>query len=423
MHNRKIAVVGLGYVGLPVAVAFSKKSKTIGFDISQKRIDELRKGIDQTNEVEISELSSENLLFTSNKDELMDADFYIVAVPTPIDEAKKPDLSILAEASSIVGKVLKPNDIVVFESTVYPGVTEKFCLPILEELSKLKSGKDFFVGYSPERINPGDREHTFTKIKKIVSAQTSESLHIVSEVYSSVVEAGIYEASCIQVAEAAKVIENTQRDINIAFVNELSLIFEKIGLSTHEVLEASSTKWNFLPFKPGLVGGHCIGVDPYYLTYLAESVGYHPEVILSGRRINDRMGKNIAERAVKSILLHGISIHRLSVGVLGFTFKENCPDVRNTKVIDIISELANYQINTYVHDPIVSKDEVLIHYNLEMSELSAFKGLKVIILAVAHNAFLNEKVLTILGQAELIIDCKGVLGDRMNHKKVSIVNL
>lgn len=420
MHNRKVAVIGLGYVGLPVAVAFSDKGKTIGFDVSQERIDELKKGFDKTGEVDSKELKKENAVFTSDKKTLKQADFYIVAVPTPIDEAKKPDLSLLENASTCIGSVLKPGDIVVYESTVYPGVTEEVCLPLLEQVSGLKGGKDFFVGYSPERINPGDKLHSFTKIKKIVAGDTAKSLEIVSSVYSSVVEAGVYEASSIKVAEAAKVIENTQRDINIAFVNELSLIFGELGISTHEVLEAANTKWNFLPFKPGLVGGHCIGVDPYYLTYLAESIGHHPDVILSGRRINDRMGKCIAERTVKAIIKEGMPIQRASVAILGFTFKENCPDVRNTKVYDIVSELDTYQINSLVYDPIANKSDVLREYGLELSELTALSDVKVAVVAVAHDVFLDKKMIDYLNQLDLIIDIKNALSDHVKTKKITI---
>lgn len=411
MHNRSIAVVGLGYVGLPVAVAFSKKYKTVGFDISKQRIEQLKNGIDQTNEVHKDDLTSENLIFSSKLEDIAASDFYIIAVPTPIDTAKRPDLSTLGKASKLISEVIRSGDIVVFESTVYPGVTEKFCLPILEEYSSLRAGRDFFIAYSPERINPGDKQHTFTKIKKIVAAQTEESLSIVSKIYASVIDAGIYEASSIQVAEAAKVIENTQRDINIAFVNELSLIFEKIGLSTHEVLQAASTKWNFLHFKPGLVGGHCIGVDPYYLTYLAESIGYHPDVILSGRRINDRMGKHIAERAVKAMIKENIPLTKTSTAILGITFKENCPDVRNSKVIDIINELNTYNIHTVIHDPIASKKDVLNSLNIELSEFNAILEAKIVIIAVAHDVFSQPDIIKYLNSVDLIIDVKNFLKD------------
>lgn len=406
MHNRTIAVIGLGYVGLPVAVAFSKIGQTIGFDILQSRIEALQKGVDETNEVSKKDLDNETLLLTSDVADLKSADFFIIAVPTPIDDAKKPDLSILADASKLVSGVLKKKDIVVFESTVYPGATEEFCVPLLELYSGLKVGVDFSLGYSPERINPGDKEHTFTKIKKIVSAQNEETLEIVSEVYASVVEAGVYKASSIKVAEAAKVIENAQRDINIAFVNELSLIFEKIGISTHEVLEAANTKWNFLPFKPGLVGGHCIGVDPYYLTYVSESVGYYPEVILSGRRINDKMGKYIAEKTVKLMISKGVALERSSVAILGVTFKENCPDVRNTKVVDIVTELKSYNINSLIYDPLADKNEVLKKYNIELSQLKSMLHLKVVIIAVAHNQFHSQEMTDFLNNADVIIDVK-----------------
>jgi UDP-N-acetyl-D-glucosamine/UDP-N-acetyl-D-galactosamine dehydrogenase len=336
MTFRKIAVVGLGYVGLPVAVAFGKESKIVGFDISARRIQELKNGIDSTEEVETGDLASARIHYTADLGELKSADFFIVAVPTPVDQANKPDLTPLIKASRSVGSALKKGDIVVFESTVYPGATEEDCVPVLEASSGLKHGVDFFCGYSPERINPGDKEHTFTKIKKIVSACDANTLDIVAKVYGSVVKAGVHKASSIKVAEAAKVIENTQRDLNIALMNELAVVFKRMNIDTQEVLEAAGSKWNFLPFRPGLVGGHCIGVDPYYLTYQAEKLGYIPQVILAGRRINDNMSRFVAKETIKLMIQRGIDVSKSRVGVLGVTFKENCPDVRNSKVVDIV---------------------------------------------------------------------------------------
>ena len=343
--TRKIAVVGLGYVGLPVAVAFGRKESVIGFDINKQRIAALQKGHDATGEVTSQELAETKILYTDSIDELRQADFFIVAVPTPVDEARIPDLTPMIKASITVGKALKKGDIVVFESTVYPGATEEDCVPHLERESGLKCGVDFTVGYSPERINPGDKEHTFTKIKKVVSGQDAKTLDIVAAVYESVVTAGVHRASSIKVAEAAKVIENTQRDLNIALMNELAVIFHRMGIDTVDVLEAAGTKWNFLPFRPGLVGGHCIGVDPYYLTHKAQKLGYNAEVILAGRRINDDMGKFVAQEAVKQILQAGLAIKGARVAVLGLTFKEDCPDLRNSKVIDIITELRSFGID------------------------------------------------------------------------------
>ncbi|HEX4911309.1 MAG TPA: nucleotide sugar dehydrogenase, partial [Permianibacter sp.] len=343
-HSRKIAVIGLGYVGLPVAVAFGRSVETIGFDINAKRIAELKAGQDHTGEVTAAELAETRILYTDKIDEMRKADFFIVAVPTPVDDANIPDLTPMLKASVSVGKALKKGDIVVYESTVYPGATEEDCVPVLERESGLKCGVDFTVGYSPERINPGDKEHTFTKIKKVVSGQDAKTLDIVADVYSSVVTAGVYRAASIKVAEAAKVIENTQRDLNIALMNELAVIFHRMGIDTVDVLQAAGTKWNFLPFRPGLVGGHCIGVDPFYLTHKAEKLGYHPQVILAGRQINDDMGRFVAQETVKEMLKAGRPIHGARVAVLGLTFKEDCPDLRNSKVINIINELRSYGI-------------------------------------------------------------------------------
>jgi UDP-N-acetyl-D-galactosamine dehydrogenase len=407
MQGRSISVIGLGYVGLPMAVAFGKQQNVIAFDINKQRIEQLKNGIDVTKEVIKADLEKALLQYTSDKSQLVTADFHIVAVPTPIDSAKKPNLIPLLSASKTVGSIVKKGDIVVYESTVYPGTTEEECVPVLEAESGLKCGVDFFVGYSPERINPGDKEHTFTKITKVVSGQTPEVLEIIAEVYESVVEAGVYRASSIKVAEAAKVIENSQRDINIAFVNELAKIFNLMNINTYDVLEAANSKWNFLPFKPGLVGGHCIGVDPYYLTYKAEQLGYHPEVILAGRRINDGMGKYVAELAVKEMLKRNLNIKNCKVAVLGVTFKENCPDVRNTKVIDIVDELKSYHLRPIIIDPEADTAEVKRLYNLELSEVKALEYCNVIIIAVAHTRFLEEVYRSAISD-KLIIDVKNL---------------
>jgi UDP-N-acetyl-D-galactosamine dehydrogenase len=385
--NRKIAVVGLGYVGLPVAVAFGKTHPVVGFDIKAARIAELKGGHDSTEEVTPEDLKSAEIRFTDRIEDLKTCDFFIVAVPTPVDQGNKPDLSPLVGASRSVGRALKKGDIVVYESTVYPGATEEDCIPVLEKESGLKFGTDFTVGYSPERINPGDREHTFTKIKKIVSGSDSKTLDVVAEVYSSVVTAGVHRASSLKVAEAAKVIENTQRDLNIALMNELAVVFERMGIDTMEVLDAAGSKWNFMPFKPGLVGGHCIGVDPYYLTHKAEKLGYIPQVILAGRRINDNMGRYVARAAVKEMLRAGHDVARCKVGVLGFTFKENCPDVRNTKVIDIVRELQSYGIDVVVCDPHAEAHEVDEEYGLKLGAIDAKNQVDSLIVAVSHREY------------------------------------
>ena len=360
--SRRISVVGLGYVGLPVAVAFAEQDKVIAFDINTTRIAQLREGVDVTKEVDSTELGHSNLYLTSEPQDLQQADLHIIAVPTPINAAKQPDLTPLLGASKTVGQQLKKGDIVVYESTVYPGATEEDCVPVLERESGLVCGQDFFVGYSPERINPGDKERTFKRITKIVSGQTPEILDIVADTYASVVKAGVFKASSIKVAEAAKVIENTQRDLNIALVNELAVMFNEMDIDTVEVLEAAGSKWNFLPFRPGIVGGHCIGVDPYYLTHKAELIGHHPQVILAGRRINDGMGKFIAEQTIKQIIKRGGSISKAKMGVLGFAFKENCPDIRNTRVIDIIDELKKYTHNIMVCDPVADAEAAQEEY-------------------------------------------------------------
>ena len=401
--NPKIAIIGLGYVGLPLAVEFGKKYRTIGFDINQSRLEELRCGIDRTREVTKDQLESSNYLKFESDSSVLSEDVYIVTVPTPIDSYKKPDLTPLLKASETVGKVLKKGNIVVYESTVYPGCTEEDCVPVLEKFSGLKFNIDFFCGYSPERINPGDKLHTVSKIRKVTSGSTTETAEFVDRLYKSIIEAGTFKASSLKVAEAAKVIENCQRDINIAFVNELALIFGKMGIDTLSVLEAAGTKWNFLPFRPGLVGGHCIGVDPYYLTYKAESLGYHPEVILSGRRINDNMGKYVATETIKLLINSGRAVKEAKILVLGITFKENCPDIRNSRVIDIINELREYGSAIHVSDPLADKFEVHQEYNIELTELNEIDSYDAIILAVAHREFLNDTMLDKISNFEGVI--------------------
>lgn len=413
MHNRKISVVGLGYVGLPVAVEFGKSQQVIGFDINPVRIEELNKGIERTNEVEPEELAKANILYTCQPDDLKKADFHIVAVPTPVNHAKQPDLSPVIKASITVGKQLKKGDIVVYESTVYPGATEEDCIPVLERESGLKWGEDFNVGYSPERINPGDKVHTFKTITKVVSGDTQETLDIVASVYSSVVTAGVHKAATIKVAEAAKVIENTQRDLNISLMNELALIFNKMNIDTRDVLAAASTKWNFLPFDPGLVGGHCIGVDPYYLTYKAAVLGYTPQVILAGRSINDSMGSFIASQTIKQLINNGICVKGSTITVLGFTFKENVPDIRNTRVIDIYRELTEYGVNVQVFDPMADSHEIVEEYGVHLTEEDALKPAQAVMLAVPHQYFMSKdwSYITKLldGNSGIVIDVKAKL--------------
>lgn len=390
MTNIKIAIIGLGYVGMPLAAAFSSKFKVFGFDLNSTRINELKSGFDRTLELDESAMKKvleSGMSFSTELDSIKEANFFIVTVPTPIDEHKNPDLSPLKGASTSVAKVLKKGDIVVFESTVYPGASEELCVPILEGVSGLRLGVDFEIGYSPERINPGDKEHTVTKITKIVSGSSPKALKTIKEVYSSVIEAGIFEASSIRVAEAAKVIENTQRDINIAFVNELKMIFDRMGIDTMEVLKAARTKWNFLPFEPGLVGGHCIGVDPYYLTHKAEAVGHNPEIILAGRRINDNMGAYHASQIVKKMIKNGLRIKDAKVLILGITFKQNCPDIRNSKVLDVIGELREFGCAVSVCDPWARADEVKSFYNLELSTPKDASGYECVVLAVNHEQF------------------------------------
>lgn len=405
----KIGVIGLGYVGLPLAVEFGKILDVIGFDINQSRIEELKRGVDKTLEVDAEELASASKLkFSSNLEELRTINHFIVTVPTPVDEYKTPDLTPLRKASETVGKVLKRGDIVIYESTVYPGCTEEDCVPVLEKFSGLKYNIDFFCGYSPERINPGDKQHRLPGIKKVTSGSNPEIAERVDQLYKKIIKAGTHKASSIKVAEAAKVIENAQRDINIAFVNELSLIFEKMGIDTHEVLNAAGTKWNFLPYKPGLVGGHCIGVDPYYLTYKAESLGYHPQVILAGRRINDNMGAHIASRVIKLMTQNDLPVNKAKVLVLGITFKENCPDIRNSKVIDVIRELKSYGTDVEVYDPQADVEEVKHEYGLTLlSTLN--KKYAAIVLAVSHNEFSNIDWQAIRMDKTIIYDVKGFL--------------
>ncbi|MCZ6158895.1 nucleotide sugar dehydrogenase [Campylobacter ureolyticus] len=406
----KISVIGLGYVGLPLAVAFSDKFKVIGFDVNEKRVEELNKFNDKTLEIDLEKLknaiTNNKMKLSSNIDDIKECNFYIVSVPTPVDKNNRPDLTPLLKASQSVGSVLKKGDIVVYESTVYPGATEEECVPVLEKFSNLKFNEDFFCGYSPERINPGDKEHTITKIKKITSGSTKKVADIVDDVYASIIKAGTFKASSIKVAEAAKVIENTQRDINIAFVNELAMIFEKMHIDTTEVLKAAGTKWNFLKFNPGLVGGHCIGVDPYYLTHKAQELGYHPEIILAGRRINDNMGKYAANRVVKLMIKHDKKINKAKVLILGITFKENCPDIRNSRVIDVVKELREFGCNVDVYDPWADKNEVLKEYNLNLIENLNLNNYDAVVLAVAHDEFKN---LDFSNLNAVTFDIKGIL--------------
>lgn len=425
---KKIAVIGLGYVGLPLARLFATKYPVVGFDINQKRIKELREGKDLTLEVEDDILQAvlvqDNPHITNEKglycscelEDIKTADFYIVTVPTPVDKHNRPDLTPLYKASETVGKVLKKGDIVVYESTVYPGVTEEECIPVLEKVSGLKFNEDFFAGYSPERINPGDKEHTVEKILKVTSGSTPEIGQVVNEIYKSVITAGTHLAPSIKVAEAAKVIENSQRDINIAFVNELAKIFNILNIDTHAVLEAAGTKWNFLPFKPGLVGGHCIGVDPYYLAQKAQEHGYHPEIILAGRRLNDSMGEYVASQVVKTMIKKCINVNGAEVLMLGVTFKENCPDVRNTKIIDVISALEEYGLKVTTYDPWANPAEVLHEYGkVSVNELPDAKY-DAIVLGVAHKEFLNLNINDLKKTTAIVYDVKGVLGNKADGK-------
>jgi UDP-N-acetyl-D-glucosamine/UDP-N-acetyl-D-galactosamine dehydrogenase len=405
----KIGIIGLGYVGLPLAVEFGKIAEVIGFDINEQRIAELTNGIDRTLEVDAEGLKSAKMLtFTSNAQQLQSVNYFIVTVPTPVDVYKNPDLTPLIKASETVGKVLKKGDIVIYESTVYPGCTEEDCVPVLEKFSGLKFNIDFFCGYSPERINPGDKQHRLPNIKKVTSGSTPEIAERVDQLYKKIIVAGTHKASSIKVAEAAKVIENAQRDINIAFVNELSLIFERMNIDTHEVLEAAGTKWNFLPYKPGLVGGHCIGVDPYYLTYKADSLGYYPQVILAGRRINDNMGTHIANRVIKLMTQHDLPIKNSKVLVLGITFKENCPDIRNSRAIDVIRELQSFGADVEVYDPHASSDEVEHEYGIRLID-KPDKKYSAIVLAVSHQEFKQIDWALIRNDQTIVYDVKGFL--------------
>ena len=426
---KTIAVIGLGYVGLPLAIEFAKKYPTIGFDITAKRVEELKKSIDATLEVDSGALSSvlaPNLIalqkrpfgFLPSLDymDISDANVYIVTVPTPTDKNNRPVLTPLLKASETVGNVLKKGNIVIYESTVYPGVTEDECVPVLEKISGLKFNSDFFVGYSPERINPGDKERTVTKISKVTSGSTPESAKVIDELYQSIITAGTHMAPCIKVAEAAKVIENAQRDINIAFVNELAKIFNLLDIETEAVLKAAGTKWNFLPFKPGLVGGHCIGVDPYYLAQKAQEAGYHPEIILAGRRLNDSMGEYVATQILKLFVKNDIKIKGSKVLVLGITFKENCPDVRNTKVVDVISHLQNYGMDTTIYDPWANSSEVQEVYQLESIQKIPQGTFDAIVLAVAHKEFIQLDLKPLLKKKSVVYDVKGVLGHKADAK-------
>jgi len=425
-HQRKIAVIGLGYVGLPVAVAFARSgAAVIGFDIDQNRIDELRAGSDGTREVEKSDLSHPTLVYTSDAAALAAADFYIVTVPTPIDAARRPDLTAIYGASQTVGRVLKRGDIVVYESTVYPGAVEEDCVPCLERASGLSCGADFTVGYSPERINPGDKNHRFETITKVVSGQDEKTLRIIADVYGSVVKAGVHCAPSIKVAEAAKVIENAQRDLNIAFMNELSALFERLDIDTGDVLAAAATKWNFQKFYPGLVGGHCIGVDPYYLTYRAEKAGYDPQVILAGRRINDGVGQRVARECVRRLLKRRIGAG--VVTVLGMTFKENVPDTRNTKVADIVSELQSFGLTVQVHDPLADPSAVKHEYGIELMQLEALRPADAVIFAVAHESFVQggwPLVTKLLGEGGgIVLDVKSQLDRRQRPERIELWRL
>ena len=419
LSENKIAIIGLGYVGLPLAIEFGKKYKVLGFDISKSRIDELSLRIDRTNEADLEglklamdlalEIDSKGLTFSSKIDDLNLYNVFIVTVPTPIDQFKRPDLTPLLKASEMLGKVLKKGDIVIYESTVYPGCTEEDCVPVLEKYSKLIYNQDFYCGYSPERINPGDKVNTLTKIKKVTSGSTPEIAEVVDELYKSIIESGTHMAPSLKVAEASKAIENAQRDVNISFVNELALIFDRMGIDTNDVLEAAGTKWNFLKYKPGLVGGHCIGVDPYYLAHKAESLGYYPQVILSGRRLNDNMGFFVANKVVKLMINKEIQVSSSNALILGVTFKENCPDVRNSKVVDIYNELLEFGLNVDVYDPLANALDVKMNYNIDLVEKIENKTYNAIIVAVAHDIFLNFDFVKIKDDKSILYDLKSCL--------------
>ncbi|MDZ8050448.1 MAG: nucleotide sugar dehydrogenase [Aulosira sp. ZfuVER01] len=411
--SEKIAVIGLGYVGLPVALAFAKKfPHTVGFDVNIEKVTRLKQGIDTTGEVSSDELKHTNLRITADLYDLEDINFFVVAVPTPVDRNHRPDLSFLVKASELIGKVLQPGAVVVYESTVYPGVTEEICGPTLEKVSGLKQGVDFKLGYSPERINPGDKNHTLEKIVKVVAGEDAETLERVARVYATIVDAGVYRASSIKVAETAKAIENTQRDLNIALMNELALICDRLSIRTHDVLAAAKTKWNFLPFTPGLVGGHCIGVDPYYLTTKAEELGYHPEVMLAGRRINDLMGIHIAQRLVKLLVKADQSIKGARIAILGLTFKENVPDVRNSRIPDIVVELQQFGIYPLIHDPLADRHETQHEYGIQLADWQELTNLDGIVLGVPHQAYLDMPYQQLLGQLRpggVLMDVKSVI--------------
>jgi UDP-N-acetyl-D-galactosamine dehydrogenase len=411
--NERIAVIGLGYVGLPIAIAFARKfPNTIGFDINAERVERLRQGIDWTGETSHEELIHSPLQFTSNLSDLMDSSFFVVAVPTPIDRSHRPDLSLLAKASELVGKVLQTGAVVVYESTVYPGVTEEFCGPILSQVSGLRQGIDFKLGYSPERINPGDKAHTLEKIVKVVAGEDADTLDRVAKAYEQIITAGVHRTPSIKVAEAAKAIENTQRDLNIALMNELALICDRLNIATRDVLAAASTKWNFLPFTPGLVGGHCIGVDPYYLTTKAEELGLHPQVILSGRRINDNMGTYLGQRLVKLLIEANRPVQAARVGILGLTFKENVADIRNSRVPDVINELQQFGIQPFVHDPLADPQEAYREYGIQLADWSALTALDALVLAVRHQAYSDmpqDTLLVCLSSGGVLMDVKSVL--------------
>lgn len=429
LSNLKIAVIGLGYVGLPLAVEFGKKLPVLGFDIHTKRIEELKGGEDHTLEVSAEELAqATHLSYSAQLEDLKDCNFFIVTVPTPIDNVNRPDLTPLCKASETIGKVISKGDIVVYESTVYPGATEEVCIPVIEKISGLKFNQDFYAGYSPERINPGDKVNTLTKIKKITSGSTSEIATLVDNVYSSIITAGTHKAASIKVAEAAKVIENTQRDLNIALVNELSVIFERLGIDTLDVLEAAGSKWNFLPFRPGLVGGHCIGVDPYYLTHKAEEVGYNPQVILAGRRINDNMARYVARATIKRMVKNNIDVTRATVGILGITFKENCPDIRNSKIVDVITEFKQWGINVAVCDPWADAEEVKQEYGIDLVDVNDKNQVDSLIVAVGHNEFrhlsASELRTWVRGEKPVLADVKSLFNrDEMLEQGFTVFRL
>lgn len=420
--TQKVSVIGLGYVGLPLAIELAKKFDTVGFDVNEEKLDEYLKGIDVTNEAGDEAVRDTTMTFTANEKDIADCKFHVVAVPTPINSDKTPDLTPIISASETVGRNLTKGSIVVYESTVYPGTTEEICIPILEEISGLTCGPDFKVGYSPERINPGDKVNTLTKIVKIVSGSDDEALKEISELYGAVIEAGVHEAESIKVAEAAKVIENSQRDINIAFMNELAMVFNKMDINTNAVLEAAGTKWNFLNFTPGLVGGHCIGVDPYYFTYKAEQLGYHSQIILAGRKVNDDMGKYVASNIIKMMIQAKQEVHGARIAILGLTFKENVGDVRNTKVIDIVHELQEYGVEVLVHDPLAEKEEVFEEFNIHLVDKEELTNLDTVVLAVPHNVFQESYTLEKLNSFyntdnKVLIDIKNMFDKKTSEEK------